>query len=312
MAKWTGAESRRPPRRPRRRMGRQPSRTPHDLASAARGKPPQRAQEHGPAHRKWKTAIPAQRPQARTDRRDRHRASGKSRGVPCLRGSGRVGVSAANARRAGARASPRIALLATSSGDLDRDRPAADARRDPPSLPELSTEDSSSWEGEGSGSPDGYREGVLCDARAAPPRDPKAHPTQIPSRDIAVSFLRLANLDSEPVDRLSRYETGLWRQLVQTLFALQTLQCREASGSFRRNARILPTWLVRSRLIFANRSQLLRRTTHVPSAGDAELRLLAIRARDIRIECISRSFQCRSQSGGTASQFAYPAQWSKP
>jgi hypothetical protein len=46
------------------------------------------------------------------------------------------------------------------------------------------------------------------------------------SRDIAVSFLRLANLDSDIVDRLSRYESGLWRQLVQTAFALQTLRSR--------------------------------------------------------------------------------------
>ena len=46
------------------------------------------------------------------------------------------------------------------------------------------------------------------------------------SRDIAISVLRLANLDSEIVDRLSRYEASLWRQLVQTLFALQTLKRR--------------------------------------------------------------------------------------
>jgi len=50
--------------------------------------------------------------------------------------------------------------------------------------------------------------------------------TADPSRDIAISFLRLANLDSEIVDRLSRYESGLWRQLVQTIFALQTLKRR--------------------------------------------------------------------------------------
>jgi hypothetical protein len=50
--------------------------------------------------------------------------------------------------------------------------------------------------------------------------------TADPSRDIAISFLRLANLDSDIVDRLSRYESGLWRQLVQTIFALQTLKRR--------------------------------------------------------------------------------------
>src|SRR6266704_1645777 len=42
-----------------------------------------------------------------------------------------------------------------------------------------------------------------------------------PSRDIALSYLRLANLDNELIDRLSRYEGGLWRQTVQTLLALQ-------------------------------------------------------------------------------------------
>jgi len=33
--------------------------------------------------------------------------------------------------------------------------------------------------------------------------------------------LRLANLDIDIVDRLSRYEAALWRQLAQTLFTLQ-------------------------------------------------------------------------------------------
>src|SRR5262245_44010785 len=47
-----------------------------------------------------------------------------------------------------------------------------------------------------------------------------------PSRDIALSYLRLANLDNELIDRLSRYEGGLWRQTVQTLFALQALKRR--------------------------------------------------------------------------------------
>ncbi len=46
------------------------------------------------------------------------------------------------------------------------------------------------------------------------------------SRDIALSYLRLANLDNELIDRLSRYEASLWRQVVQTLFTLQTLKRR--------------------------------------------------------------------------------------
>ncbi len=46
------------------------------------------------------------------------------------------------------------------------------------------------------------------------------------SRAVAVSFLRLANLDNEIVDRLSRYEAALWRQLAQTLITLQTIRRR--------------------------------------------------------------------------------------
>jgi hypothetical protein len=51
-------------------------------------------------------------------------------------------------------------------------------------------------------------------------------PAANPSRDIALSYLRLVNLDNELIDRLSRYEGGLWRQAVQTLFALQALKRR--------------------------------------------------------------------------------------
>jgi hypothetical protein len=47
-----------------------------------------------------------------------------------------------------------------------------------------------------------------------------------PSHDVAISYLRLANLDNELIDRLSRYEASLWRQVVQTLFTLQTLKRR--------------------------------------------------------------------------------------
>ena len=81
-------------------------------------------------------------------------------------------------------------------------------------------------EGGGSEGSAGYREGAVFSAQGAQVLDRDVRPTKIPSRDIAVSFLRLANLDSELVDRLSRYEAGLWRQLVQALFALQTLKRR--------------------------------------------------------------------------------------
>jgi hypothetical protein len=44
------------------------------------------------------------------------------------------------------------------------------------------------------------------------------------SRDVAISFLRLTNLENDIVDRLSQYEAVLWRQLARTLFTLQALK----------------------------------------------------------------------------------------
>jgi hypothetical protein len=49
------------------------------------------------------------------------------------------------------------------------------------------------------------------------------------SLDVARSFLRLANLPNFALDRLSRYETALSRQLAQILFALSSLDRRRDS-----------------------------------------------------------------------------------
>ena len=46
------------------------------------------------------------------------------------------------------------------------------------------------------------------------------------TRQLTLSFLRLANLDSGVFDRLNRYEVRLWRQTVQILFALQPIKLR--------------------------------------------------------------------------------------
>jgi hypothetical protein len=44
--------------------------------------------------------------------------------------------------------------------------------------------------------------------------------------EIGRCFLRLANLDNGAFDRLSRYETTLWRQVGQVLFTLDSLRRR--------------------------------------------------------------------------------------
>jgi hypothetical protein len=47
------------------------------------------------------------------------------------------------------------------------------------------------------------------------------------SDDLTRSFIRLANLPTYPLDRLSRYEATLWRQTCQILFTLQCLDRRK-------------------------------------------------------------------------------------
>jgi hypothetical protein len=90
------------------------------------------------------------------------------------------------------------------------------------------TIETATGEAEGAGIAGAFRPDDRTDSRGGPQMPAHEAPvtTADPSRDIATSFLRLAHLDSEMVDRLSRYESGLWRQLVQTIFALQTLKRR--------------------------------------------------------------------------------------
>ena len=56
---------------------------------------------------------------------------------------------------------------------------------------------------------------------------PEEEPAADPGRHLAQCFLRLANLPTYPLDRLSRYEHTLWRQVAQILFALDGLNRRK-------------------------------------------------------------------------------------
>ena len=55
-----------------------------------------------------------------------------------------------------------------------------------------------------------------------------------PATDLARCFLRLANLSSFPLDRLSRYEASLWRQAGQIMFALDALGRRKPRDGLHR------------------------------------------------------------------------------
>jgi hypothetical protein len=69
----------------------------------------------------------------------------------------------------------------------------------------------------------------LRNATEAVPRfDPEAaHPAADPGRQLARCFLGVANLPNYALDRLSRYEYTLWRQVAQILFALDNLSRRK-------------------------------------------------------------------------------------
>ena len=54
-----------------------------------------------------------------------------------------------------------------------------------------------------------------------------------PAADLTRCFLRLANLPNFALDRLSRYEAILWRQVAQTLFALDALDRRKPQDRWR-------------------------------------------------------------------------------
>jgi hypothetical protein len=79
--------------------------------------------------------------------------------------------------------------------------------------------------------PDRASHGITNETQARPSSGPK--PVD-PATDLALCFLRLANLPSYPLDRLSRYEAILWRQAGQILFALDALDRRKPQERRRR------------------------------------------------------------------------------
>ena len=88
----------------------------------------------------------------------------------------------------------------------------------------------SSWADFVDADPDRASHGITNGTEARP-SSPK--PVD-PATELARCFLRLANLPSYPLDRLSRYEAILWRQAGQILFALDALDRRKPQERGRR------------------------------------------------------------------------------
>jgi hypothetical protein len=62
---------------------------------------------------------------------------------------------------------------------------------------------------------------------ALDPRAPVSAANADQGGDLTRAFVRLSNLPTYPLDRLSRYEATLWRQACQILFTLQCLDRRK-------------------------------------------------------------------------------------
>src|SRR5215470_8642367 len=80
--------------------------------------------------------------------------------------------------------------------------------------------------------------GLANETETKPARTPAASQGQpAPVVEVARCFLRLANLPNYALDRLSRYEAILWRQVGRILFALHALDRRKPQERSRRSIR---------------------------------------------------------------------------
>jgi hypothetical protein len=70
-----------------------------------------------------------------------------------------------------------------------------------------------------------YRDAIATDDTMLQDQDSRARSTEPndKSDDLTRAFVRLSNLPTYPLDRLSRYEATLWRQACQILFTLRCL-----------------------------------------------------------------------------------------
>jgi hypothetical protein len=72
-----------------------------------------------------------------------------------------------------------------------------------------------------------YRDNIATEDDVPQNEDEPAGWLADQSDDLTRSFIRLTNLPTCPLDRLSRYEATLWRQICQILFTLRCLDRRK-------------------------------------------------------------------------------------
>jgi hypothetical protein len=83
------------------------------------------------------------------------------------------------------------------------------------------------WADMNSGARSNYDEEARFVGNSEDDRNCRSVPDPAPSHDLAHSFQRLNNLDNGAFERVGRYETALWRQVVQLMFVLQPRRRRK-------------------------------------------------------------------------------------
>ena len=82
-----------------------------------------------------------------------------------------------------------------------------------------------------------YRDAVATNDDSELETGPASTEFDDKSNDLTLAFVRLSNLPTYPLDRLSRYEATLWRQACQILFTLQCLDRQKPWETLRVRAR---------------------------------------------------------------------------
>ena len=200
--------------------------SPDDLFQTNRRQPPQRAQKHRTSHGRRQTKVPLQRRPPRAHGRNRHRYAGGCRQIiepskPLL--SADYDAQSAVERELVLRLSSllwrlrRTTTVETGLFEIQAEH-LNEFRRHHPVVP-LSRDGLYAM----------YQSPYINDGAEdlSSVRPKSAVSAKNSSAELARCFLRLSNLPSYVLDRLSRYEIALWRQVERILATLDDLDHRK-------------------------------------------------------------------------------------
>jgi hypothetical protein len=78
--------------------------------------------------------------------------------------------------------------------------------------------------------------------KSRPDSEFSAPGSRLRQRLLTAGFLRLAEMDSSPLERPCRYEAALWRQFLQVLYSLDQAKYHRMAASRGRFTPLSPQW----------------------------------------------------------------------